>query len=217
MSLADLSTLYNIDLVELIENNPFLQSVEFYHLLLRAKKYASSEEAGSLINHTIQNKLDYFKEFVDLISSTLKEEDSFTEEGEENVGVIEVKRVNLRAKTKDLLTQAEELLSRDRYTQAIDLLKQVKKGDRSYESAQQKIVSVSNRAVEDLRRQAALAYQKANHINTDFEARGTYLIEAKSYLKNALELYPNAEHISKVKQHLKVINDNIDFLQKGRR
>ena len=219
VSLADLSTLYNIDLVELIENNPFLQSVEFYHLLLRAKKYASSEEeAGSLIDHTIQNKLDYFKEFVDLISSTLKE-DSFTEEGEieENVGVIEVKRVNLRAKTKDLLTQAEELLSRDRYTQAIDLLKQVKKGDRSYAVAQQKIVSVSNRAVEDLRRQAALAYQKANHINTDFEARGTYLIEAKSYLKNALELYPNAEHIGKVQQHLKVINDNIDFLQKGRR
>jgi hypothetical protein len=213
-SLADLSTLYKIDLVELVEDNPFLQSVEVYHLLLRVKEYASSEEASSLIANTIQNKLDYFKEFVDLITATLKEENF---EEEEDEGVVEVKRVNLRAKSKDLLTQAEELLARDRYNQAIDLLKQVKKSDRSYESAQQKIVSVSNRAVEDLRRQAALAYQKANHINTDFEARGTYLIEARGYLKKALELYPNAEHIAKVKQHLKVIDDNIDFLKKGRR
>jgi|GEM_PF-5947872 len=214
VSLADLSTLYKIDLVELVENNPFLQSVEVYHLLLRAKEFASSEEAGNFIANTIQNKLDYFKEFVELVSSTIKEENF---EEEEDGFVEEVKPVRLRQKTKDILTQAEDLLSRDRYNQAIDLLKQVKKSDRSYESAQQKIVSVSNRAVEDLRRQAALAYQKANHINTDFEARGAYLIEARGYLKKALELYPNAEHITKVKQHLKVIDDNIDFLKKGRR
>lgn len=211
VTLAELSALYNVDLIDLIENNPFLQSVEVYHLLLRVREYPTSEEAGNLIATTIQNKLTYFTEFVDLVSAMLQKNK------EKEDSVVEVKPEDIKPKAEDLLNQAEELLSLDRYSEAITVLKQIEKGDRSYELAQQKIFFISNKAVEDLRRQAALAYQKANHINTDFEAREAHLQEAKKYLEAALELYPHAEHIGRVRRNLKVIDDNLNFLKKGRR
>ena len=71
VSLAELSALYDLDLVGIIENNHFLQSVEVYHLLLKLRGFYSNDKVNRLLHESIDRKFTYFKEFVSLSASVL--------------------------------------------------------------------------------------------------------------------------------------------------
>lgn len=210
VSLAELSALYNIDLIELIENNRFLQSVEIYRILIKLKEFQDQGTMSEALATVIDNKLIYFKEFVLLSEALLKsqQETSTSLDSEESK--------DPKYSAEDILEQVENFLSTNSFYDAIGLLKQIDEKDKTYDLAQQKIIMISRRAVDDLRKRAALSYQNANHIDTDIRARESYLLEAKSFLETAVELYPEAEQIGRVQRNLKIIDDNLEFLKKGR-
>lgn len=210
-SLAELSALYNIDLIDLIENNHFLQSVEVYHLFLRLREFHSGDEVNQLLYTAIDNKFVYFKKFVSLSEIALQAAKSHQIESARLKEIEDAK-----PKSEKILEEVEKLLAVNKYHEAIRSLKEIEQEDDSYSLAQKKIAIVSKRAVAELRRKAAFAYQNANHIDTDFRAREAYFIQAKEFLEDALKLYPDAEQADRVRMNLKVINDNLNFLDKGR-
>ena len=211
VSLAELSALYDLDLVDLIENNRFLQSVEVYHLLLKLRSFHSNDEVNKLLHNSIDSKFLYFKEFVRLSSSVLKSK----RESDDAIARKEEEEAR-RPLGEKLLEQAEGLFRANRYRDAHILLKKVRPQDDMYTVAQRKIFEVTKKAVEDLRRKAALAYQNANHIDTDYKAREEYLLKAKSLLEKAINFYPDSDELERVRMNLKVIEDNLTFLKKGR-
>ena len=78
--------------------------------------------------------------------------------------------------------------------------------------AQEKLIEISNKAVHDLRKRAALAFQKAGPI-TDRNTRAAYLNEAKIYLEQALTLYPQAENLHTVRSNLVIIARDLEKLR----
>ena len=211
VSLAELSALYDLDLVDLIENNRFLQSVEVYHLLLKLRSFHSNDQVNRMLHSSIDSKFNYFKEFVRLSESVLD-----SKRDSDDALDRKKKKEALRPKGEKLLEKAEELLGANRYHDALLLLKEVESQDEMYALAQRKLFEVTKKAVEDLRRKAALAYQNANHIDTDYKAREEYLLKAKSLLERAIEFYPDSDELDRVRMNLKVIEDNLAFLKKGR-
>lgn len=211
VSLAELSALYNIDLIEQIENNTFLQTLEVYLLLLRLREFFSQDPSDKLLLASIEDRFTYYREFVRMAELALRSDGS-SKSFPLPPAVIEDKR----SETEKILEEVEDLLSMNKYHEAVTLLQKVPEEDSSYEFAQQKILLTTRKAIEELRKKAALAYQNANQIDTDFQARESYLLQARKFLQTALERYPDAEQISRVKMNLKVIEDNLGFLNKGR-
>ncbi|MFW7379354.1 MAG: tetratricopeptide repeat protein [Oligoflexus sp.] len=110
-----------------------------------------------------------------------------------------------------LLRQAQRFAERGDFKQAIQYANRIAKKDPLYPAASEKIKTFSNQAVQDLRQKAAQAFQSALPVN-DRETRVAYLEQARQYLVQALEEFPEADHLGTVRENLAVISQDLDTL-----
>lgn len=110
-----------------------------------------------------------------------------------------------------LLRQAQRFAERGDYKQAIQYASRIARKDPLYPAASEKIKAFSNQAVQDLRQKAAQAFQSALPVN-DRETRVAYLEQARQYLVQALEEFPEADHLGTVRENLAVISQDLENL-----
>jgi hypothetical protein len=116
-------------------------------------------------------------------------------------------------KRDNLLWESELLAQRGMYKEAITKVTTINEADPFYPTAKEKIRDFSNKAVQTLRQKAAQAFENALPVS-DPKSKTAYLEEAKKYLEEAIQDYPQADHISTVKENLAVISRDIERLQK---
>lgn len=111
-----------------------------------------------------------------------------------------------------VLGEAQSLADRGQYQAAIKKAATVESGNPLYAAAQEKIRDFSNRAVQDLRRKAAAAFQNALPL-TDGKARAEYLRQAKGFLEEAINSFPQATQLPTVRDNLRVISRDLEKLE----
>ena len=112
-----------------------------------------------------------------------------------------------------ILLQAQKLAEKGRYKSAIGRAAKVPNSDPFFPAAQEKVKYFSNQAVQELRQKAATAFQNSLPV-ADKSARMAYLEEAKKYLEEALSEFPEADHLSTVRENLAVITRDLTSIDK---
>ncbi len=107
---------------------------------------------------------------------------------------------------------AQKLADKGDYKQAIDQVEKIERTDPFYELAKEKQKSFSNLAVQDLRKQAAEAFQNAMPIREP-RAKLAYLNQARDLLEKALKDFPVADQLDRVRENLNVINRDLSLLE----
>jgi outer membrane protein assembly factor BamD (BamD/ComL family) len=106
------------------------------------------------------------------------------------------------------LREAQSLIDRASYQEAIQRLQLFTQDNPFYPLAVDKAKIAKNLAVHDLRKKAATAFESSLPVG-DPKAKNAYLKEAEGYLEQAITLYPDAEQIETVKENLNVIKKNL--------
>lgn len=110
-----------------------------------------------------------------------------------------------------LLRQAQRFAERGDYKQAIQYATRIAQKDPLFPVAFETIKAFSNQAVQDLRQKAAQAFQSALPVN-DRETRVAYLEQARQYLVQALDEFPEADQLGTVRENLAVISQDLDSM-----
>jgi|GEM_PF-1439323 len=107
-----------------------------------------------------------------------------------------------------VLNDAQAMADRGEYDGAIAQVMRVSKDSPQYPLAQEKLKTISNKAVHTLRTKAAQAYTSAAPVN-DPQTRASYLERAKGFLLEALNKYPAADQLATVRDNLAVITRDL--------
>jgi hypothetical protein len=109
-----------------------------------------------------------------------------------------------------VLAKAQRLADENKLKEAIGIIKTLPSNSPHYREAQVNIVRMASLAVKQLRQKAALAFQNAVPLN-DGDQKKQYLLEAKSYLEEALNSYPEApsDQLSGIRKNLAVIEQDL--------
>lgn len=215
----------DLDLEAALENNPYLKSYEIYQLVDEALKKTTNSPG-----------------FQDSISALLKSEagrwSALTPPGapatpepppaEASVPVVTPVETNIpgtpgalppsaaEIKTSDIaLLEAQKLAEQGLYKLAIKKANTVANSDPMYPTAREKIKLFSNRAVQTLRQKAAEAFQNAIPV-ADPATKASYLEQARGYLQEALNNFPEADSLPTVQENLAVISRDLDRLNANR-
>lgn len=113
-----------------------------------------------------------------------------------------------------LFAQAQDLADKSQYVEAIRVLRSIPLDSSHGVAAQETIKSLSNRAVQDLRRKAAQAYQSASPA-AEIKVKIGYLEQSKSLLESALQDFPESEHVPTVRDNLTTIERELETLRSG--
>ncbi len=214
--LAQLCASANIDLISLVQNNVFLKTFDSYKLFAKIKKYNKNPGERTGLSQSIHKNFLELHDFAllnnPINSDNLAEEDELLDIALNDLGEKKEKKNASAA----ILERVDTLLASNQFFEAISLLKEIDESEELYDRAQEKVSLISSKAVNSLRKKAAVSYQNANQLKTDVKAREVYLVEAKTILQAAIDLYPKANQIDRVKSNLKIIDDNLKFLKKGR-
>src|SRR5690606_23232175 len=114
-----------------------------------------------------------------------------------------------------LLADAQKLADQGNYKAALERIQYIPESSPLYSVAQEKTRDFSNRAVQDLRRKAAQAFRSALP-SADLETRAQYLREAKAFLEQAIQNYPQAPQLPTVRENLRVISQDLERLENER-
>jgi hypothetical protein len=110
------------------------------------------------------------------------------------------------------LGEAQTLADRGAFQAAIKRAASVDPNSPMFPMAQEKIREFSNLGVQELRRKAAQAFQSAMPL-VDRQKRAEYLQQAKGYLEQAIDSYPQASQLPTVRDNLRSISKDLDKLQ----
>lgn len=116
-----------------------------------------------------------------------------------------------KAGDESAITEAQRLADAGRFQDAIKVASSIGKSHPSHALAQEKIKDYSNKAVQNLRKKAAAAFQSAMPI-TDSKVRAQYLRQAKGFLEEALKDYPQATQLPTVRDNLRIISRDLEKL-----
>ncbi|MDE3268879.1 MAG: hypothetical protein OYH77_01180 [Pseudomonadota bacterium] len=111
-----------------------------------------------------------------------------------------------------IVMEADYLANHGEYQDALKRLELLDQSSPLHQVAHEKRTEISNKAVHDLRKKAAIAYQKAGTIS-DMRTRIAYLQEASNHLRHAINRYPNAETLATVKSNLATISAALQKLR----
>jgi hypothetical protein len=105
--------------------------------------------------------------------------------------------------------KAMEWAQKEDYEKAIMEARKVTQGTNQYPNAQENIKSWANKAVQELRRQAANQFRSGTSTN-DASAKKSYLTKAKNNLQDAITKYPEASTLDTVKENLEIISKELE-------
>jgi hypothetical protein len=115
------------------------------------------------------------------------------------------------AEGAQILAKAQELAAKEQIEQAILAAKKIPQNSESYTAARQNIKIWSDRATQDLRKQAAYQYRASSATN-DPSGKRVYLAKARSLLEEALTRYPESSNLETIKENLEIINGELSRL-----
>jgi hypothetical protein len=115
------------------------------------------------------------------------------------------------AEGAQILAKAQELAAKEQIEQAILAAKKIPQNSESYSAARQNIKIWSDRATQDLRKQAAYQYRASSATN-DPSGKRVYLGKARSLLEEALTRYPESSNLETIKENLEIINGELSRL-----
>lgn len=110
---------------------------------------------------------------------------------------------------ESLMNEAQALADQGKFHDAVQKLQQLTPDNPQYGAAHEKAKTISNKAVQELRRKAAKSYQDSLPVS-DPKLRASYLKEAKNYLEEAMTNYPEADLLATVQENLNMINKDLD-------
>jgi hypothetical protein len=116
------------------------------------------------------------------------------------------------AEGAQILAKAQELAAKEQIEQAILAAKKIPENSESYSAARQNIKIWSDRATQDLRKQAAYQYRASSATN-DPSGKRVYLGKARSLLEEALTRYPESSNLETIKENLEIINGELNRLE----
>jgi hypothetical protein len=110
-----------------------------------------------------------------------------------------------------LLTTAQELAAKDQIEKAITTAKMIPENSEAYTVALQNIKIWSDRASQNLRKQAAQQY-RASSSTPDATGKKVYLSKAQTLLEEAISKYPDSSNLDTIKENLEIINKELNNL-----
>jgi hypothetical protein len=204
-SLEALSLERSLDFAEVVRSNPKLSQLSFFKMCLKALKGSNdSTMFTKAVNDSIAQSLEVWKQnhrSVDAAKISALTPDRTDFHG-----------ADLRI-GDNILLEAQALSDNRRYAEAISKAKLIGDDSPLRQNARMKVVEFSDLAVQELRQKAAQAFQNALPVS-DPKTRSMYLAEAKSYLENALQQFPEApsDQLSTVRENLAVISRDLEKL-----
>lgn len=111
-----------------------------------------------------------------------------------------------------LLAKAQEFAAKDQIDRAIVAAKMVPENSDTYQIAQQNIKLWSDRATQDLRKQAAQQY-RVGSATPDAAGKKVYLSKARSLLEEAINKYPESSNLETIKDNLEIIDQELNRLE----
>ena len=211
VSLQEVATRYNFDILQALNTNPFLNYPRFFATV--AKVLAMHVGDGDFhrdLESLLQSRLERFRTDLDALETLLTIPGAQSERTASHVE--QEINTDLFRRGDNTLLEAESLATQGEYQSAIKKIATIGKDSPLLQIAQEKLIEISNKAVHDLRKRAALAFQKAGPI-TDRNTRAAYLNEAKIYLEQALTLYPQAENLHTVRSNLVIIARDLEKMR----
>lgn len=115
------------------------------------------------------------------------------------------------AEGAQILAKAQELAAKEQIEQAILAAKKIPQNSESYAAARQNIKIWSDRATQDLRKQAAYQYRASSATN-DPSGKRVYLGKARSLLEEAIARYPESSNLETIKENLEIIDGELNRL-----
>ncbi len=211
VSLQAVALRYHFDILQALSTNPFLNYPRFF---ATAAKVLAMQVGDSDFHRDfeslLQARLKRLRHDLDALETMLiipgARNDRTTAHVAQEIDTDRFRRDD------NILLEAETLATQGEYQDAIKKIATLARRSPLFHIAQEKLVEISNKAVHDLRKRAALAFQKAGPI-TDRNTRAAYLNEAKTYLERALTLYPQAENLHTVKSNLVIIAKDLEKLR----
>lgn len=200
---------HEVDLLDVLSNNIALKQHGIYRLVLEALAYSSDSQAyKDEIRTAIFKEAEQWASLLPqkLISEDLPNEEPDVESAPEQLTPGDLLRGD------HILSQAQGFAEDLKFLKAIKKAQQIGQTDPLYPSAQEKIKTYSNNAVQRLRQKAAQSFQNALPID-DQKVKVAFLIEARDFLQEALSNYPDAEQIPTVRENLAVIKQDLEKFQ----
>lgn len=211
VSLQEVALRYNFDILQALHTNPFLNYPRFFATVAKVLAvHVGDSDFHRDLENLLQARLERFRTDLDALETLLTvpgaQRESTAAHVEQEIDT------DLFRRGDNILLEAESLATQGEYQSAIKKIATIAKHSPLSQIAQEKRIEISNKAVHDLRKRAALAFQKAGPI-TDRNTRVAYLNEAKTYLEQALTLYPQAENLQTVRSNLVIIARDLEKLR----
>ena len=210
-TLEKLVTQRNLDLAGALAKNSFLQSAGVHRQVLSAASRPGNSEAFTQsLRSATEKQVELWKGLAGDIGPATTETpvvESQPAAPQQDPNAPPPSLNDLRG-GDDVIAEAEALANRGEFEQAVGLLSSVDSASPMYPMAQERLKTVSNRAVQNLRRQAAVAFQTAAPL-TDPKSRAIYLEQAKALLETALAKFPAADQLPTVRENLAVISRDL--------
>ncbi|MFK7871698.1 MAG: hypothetical protein AB8C84_00810 [Oligoflexales bacterium] len=211
-SLEDIVAESALDLPSVLKSNPYLMSSDFYSLALRAVERSGNshefrEKSLESIRHRARSWMSLGRALgmadeVSQDTAAIGAQDK--QPALQQISIEDIDHGNLA------FEQAQKVAESGQYQEAIRMLENLAQSSPGHKvMAQAKIRDICNRAVQELRQQAATAFQNAVPMSNE-QARTRYLKSAQEHLQQALTLYPEAENLETVRENLAVINSTLE-------
>ena len=220
-----------VDLIGALANNPFLKGRSVHQMAFDALALGGNSPIYTEnLNSALQHEIASWGQLANQLSGkgNLKGEAQHTSASNEELGVPGSNVITLKNQdnppqaassteglTSDsaiLLAKAQELAAKDKIEQAITTAKLVPENSETYSVAKQNIKTWSDRATQDLRKQAANQY-RASSATPDAIGKKIYLSKARTLLEEALSKYPDSSNLETIKENLEIINQELNHLE----
>ena len=207
-----------VDLITAISTNPHLRSYAIYNLTLDASRFDGNSPLF------LQNLLNALKtetqSWGDLARKMGMDVQPVGAEGtlSPQSPSPEAQAPTITASPEEnsvahqIMTKATEYAGKEDYEKAVVEARKVPQGTDHYASAQESLKGWANRAVQDLRRQAASQYRSSSSM-PESTGKKSHLQKAKNYLEIAITKYPEASTLDTVKENLEIINKELERLK----
>ena len=211
VSLQAVALRHHFDILQALNTNPFLNYPRFFATAAKvmAMQIGDSDFHRDL-ESLLQARLERFRNDFDALETLLTIPGAQSDRTASHIEQ-EIDTDRFRHDDNTLL-EADSLATQGEYRNAIKKIATLDQHSPLFHIAQEKLIEISNKAVHDLRKRAALAFQKAAPI-TDRNTRAAYLNEAKTYLEQALTLYPQADNQHTVRSNLVIITRDLEKLR----
>jgi hypothetical protein len=206
-----------VDCVSALSANSYLKTYPIYTLALDASKDSGNSQAfaQNLVN-TLKSETQSWGDLAKKLGMDVTIVAPVDASPEDASPDTETADVPATAEDNELshstMAKAVEHAAREEYEKAVIEVRKIKKGTDNYQIAQDHLKNWANRAVQDLRRQAANQYRSSSSTSEPINKKA-YLEKAKGLLETAVSKFPEASTLDTVKENLDIIKKELARLK----